>query len=119
MLQGQTLKYLIVIIIIVKYVDSLEIFLSKTNDDIEVEHLASFRNKSYEIPLFQTRYLTIRTHPNDIHPVQLGEKNMIGLKYQIKSTLPKVVNIRKEVASSEKNPESNGIVVEDLFICEY
>jgi hypothetical protein len=124
MLQEQTLKYFIVFIITVKCADSLEIVLSKTNDDTDknVEYLGSFLNKSYEIPLFQRRYVTIRMHPNDFPRTSSYNRNVVGFKFQIKSILPNVVNIRKEVTLPEEKTKLNDlntILVEDLFICKY
>jgi hypothetical protein len=124
MLQEQTLKCMIIFMITVKCVHNLEILISKTKDDTNqtVEHLQSFHNKSYEIPLFQIRYLTVRTHSNDFHRNKSDDRNVIGFKFQIRSTLPNVVIIRKEVNPLAEKMETTNIdtfLVEDLFICEY
>jgi hypothetical protein len=119
MLQRQTLQYLILFLTIFKCVYNFEIFLSKTKDDKDqnMEQLVSFRNKSYEIPLFQTRYVTIRTHSNDFHPKKNDNSNVIGFKFQVRSSNPELVNIRKEITISTNNLKT--ILLEDLYICKY
>jgi len=121
MLQGEAVKCLIVFMIIIKCVYNFEVILSKTNDnqDQNIERLASFRNKSYEIPLFQTRYITIQTHLNDFLRNNI---NVVGFKFQIRSTRPELVNIQKQIMISTKDVKSDDlstVLLEDLYICKY
>jgi len=107
--------------IIIKCVYNFEVILSKTKDnqDQNIESLASFRDKSYEIPLFQTRYITIQTHANDFIRNNI---NVVGFKFQIRSTRPELVNIQKEVMIPTKDVKFDNlstVLLEDLYICEY
>jgi len=117
MLLRQAVKYLIVFITIIKCVYSFEAFFSKTKDDKDqtIEPLERFHNKSYQIPLFKTHYITIRAHLNDFQ----RNKNVIGYKFQLRSTRPEIVKIRKELMIPTKDETINTILLEDLYICEY
>jgi hypothetical protein len=121
MLQGQALKIFILFITSIKYVYSFEIFISKIQDK-NIEDFVPVRNQSCEVPLFQTRYVTIKIHPDDLRHNNNDINNVVGFKFQIKSTDPKVVIIRKEIIMPTKTPiinDSNTVLLEDLYICEY
>lgn len=123
MLQGQVLKCLILFMTIFKCVYNFEVFLSKTNNnnDQNIENLGSYRNKTYEVPLFETRYITIRTHFNDFRHNKNNDSNVVGFKFQVRSTDPNVVNIRKEAIPTKTDEINNfnTVLIEDLYICEY
>lgn len=124
MLQGQTLQCLIVFITIFQCVYNFEVFVSKTKDNNDQNIQQSIDNniKSYEIPLFQTHYLTLRTHANDFQQIRHSKSNVIGFKFQVQSTSPGVVTVRKEApmsADGKNTGNSNKILLEDLYICEY
>jgi hypothetical protein len=121
MLQGQALKIFILFITSIKYVYNFEIFISKIKDE-NIKDFVPFYNQSCEIPLFQTRYVTIKIHPDDLRYDNNDVSNVIGFKFQIRSTNPEVVIIRKEIIMTTKTPvinDSNTVLLEDLYICEY
>ncbi|CAF1013472.1 unnamed protein product [Rotaria sordida] len=122
MQEQHIIKWLILFITIIKGVHSVDIFIKKTNDnnDENIEELQSFYDKPYEMPLFQTRYITIRINPNGLHHDQnKNNHHVVGFKFQVKSTNIRVVNVQKEVMvpTRIKNiNDSNNILLEDLFI---
>jgi len=110
--------------IIIKCVYNFEVILSKTKDnqDQSIEYLVSYGNKSYEIPLFQTRYITIQTFSNDFLRNKYDYINVVGFKFQLRSTRPKLVNIKKEImipTNDIKFDNLSTVLLEDLFICKY
>jgi hypothetical protein len=117
MLQGQALLCSILFMTIVRCIYSFEIFINNTKDGT-VKQLESFRNKSYELPLFQKRFITIRAHPNDFRP-NTYNSHVVGFKYQVRSTDPSIVRIRKETTAPTGINNSKMILLEDLYICEY
>jgi len=101
---------------IIKYVHNFEIFIKKTNDNNhkKTEQLKLFSNKTYEIPLFQTHYITIRISRDGLrHAGHINQHNIVGFKLQVKSTDIRVIKIQKEIRTS-----TNNILLEDLFICK-
>jgi hypothetical protein len=118
------IKLVILFIIIIKCVHSFDIFIKKTNNnnDKEIQKLESFYNKTYQIPLFQTRYITIRIYQNDLYrDGNINNHDVIGFKFQVKSTDIRVVDIEKEVmlpARITNTNNSNNVLLEDLFICK-
>ncbi|CAF1475711.1 unnamed protein product, partial [Adineta steineri] len=100
----------------------LKYLLKKTNsnDDQDVEQLQSYANKTYQIPLFQKRYVTIRINPDELR----GNKNIknnkiVGFKFQVQTTDTRIVRIQKEVMAPTKEVNannSNNVLLEDLFI---
>lgn len=122
MLQGQAVRCLIVFITIFKCVYNFEVFARKTKDgnDQNIQQLANYRNKSYEIPLFQTHYLILRIHANDFQGH--SKSNIIGFKFQVQSTDPEVVNLRKKImmlTSNENTDKLHTVLLDDLYICKY
>jgi hypothetical protein len=109
MQEQHIIKWLILFLLILECVYSFEIFIKKTtnNNEQNIEQLGSFSNKSYQIPLFQTRYITIQINPNDLH------HNVVGFKFQVKSSDIRVIDVQKEIMIPT-NP--NNILLEDLFI---
>ncbi|CAF2793698.1 unnamed protein product [Rotaria sp. Silwood2] len=104
--------------------DHFKIFINETqyNKDQTIEYLTTFPNKSYEMPLFQTRYITIRVDSNDFQHKKQNISNVIGFKLQIRSTDPKVINLRKEFMKPTENAEtnnSNTVLIEDLYILHH
>lgn len=90
------------------------------NDSI-VENISNFTKKPYEVPLFQKRYITMHVEPEDLR--QYRNKNYInavGLKFQLKSTDTRVLNVEKVVTPAELNSTKDvqNIQLEDLFICK-
>ncbi|CAF1343562.1 unnamed protein product [Adineta steineri] len=122
-MQGRyMIKWLILFLITVKYAHTVEIFIKKTNsnDDQDVEQLQSYANKTYQIPLFQKRYVTIGINPDELR----GNKNIknnkiVGFKFQVQTTDTRIVRIQKEVMAPTKEVNannSNNVLLEDLFI---
>ncbi|CAF1516787.1 unnamed protein product [Rotaria magnacalcarata] len=70
--------------------------------------------------LLQTRYITIQVTPNDLyHDHHTNKSNVIGFKFQVKSTNIRVLDVKKEVivpSKLENTTKSNNILLEDLFI---
>ncbi|UJR33152.1 hypothetical protein I4U23_020609 [Adineta vaga] len=116
------IKYLILIIHILTYVHSVEINIKNTNDknDQDIENLNLYMKKTYQLPLFQTRYISIRINPDDLHRKEnTSDQDIIGFKFQIQSTDKRVVHIQKEVLVPTKTINQNNsshILLEDLFI---
>ncbi len=109
-----TIKWLVLFLMIIKCVHTFEIFIKKTNDNNhkKTEQLKLFYNKTYEIPLFQTHYITIRISRDGLrHAGHINQHNIVGFKLQVKSSDIRVVKIQKEVRTS-----TNNILLEDLFI---
>ncbi len=118
------IKWLILFITIIKCAHSLEIFIKKTNsnNDQNIEPLKLFYNKTYQIPLFQTRYITIRINRDDLgRNKNVHDHDVVGFKFQVKSTDNRVVDVQKEIiVPTRKTNEnsSNNVLLEDLFICK-
>ncbi|CAF3396934.1 unnamed protein product [Rotaria sp. Silwood1] len=116
------IKWLILFMTIVECVHSFEIFIKKTNDnnDQNIEELQSFYNKNYEMSLFQTHYITIRISPDDLYRDRnTTDHNVVGFKFQVKSTDTRIVHVQKEVMIPTRMTnanDSNNILLEDLFI---
>lgn len=124
MRQGQTLKYWIIFFILIQSVQNFEIFIGKTRDinNENVEQLGSRQNKSYEIHLFQTRYITVRIHPNDLRRTGINHSHVVGFKFQVRTSRENIVEIKKELDIStddKKIKDADPVIAEDLFICEY
>ncbi|CAF3910969.1 unnamed protein product [Rotaria magnacalcarata] len=119
-----TINSLILFITIFACVHSFEIFIKKTNNknDSKIEEFKSFHNKTYNMSLLQTRYITIQVTPNDLyHDHHTNKSNVIGFKFQVKSTNIRVLDVKKEVivpSKLENTTKSNNILLEDLFICK-
>jgi hypothetical protein len=119
-----TLKWLMLFLAILESAHSLEIFIKKTaeKNDQNTERLASFANKTYQIPLFQTRYLAIRLNPDDLRRDGDADNQAVaGFKFQVKSTDSRVIDVRKEIMVPTTNSNGNSssqVLLEDLFICE-
>ncbi|CAF1412207.1 unnamed protein product [Adineta steineri] len=115
MLQRQLLTGVILFITIIKYVDNFQIFINNTKIQ-NIESSLPYSNKSYEIPLFQTHYITIRTYTDDFYNIS----HVIGFKFQIKSTNSELVTIRKEtklpIETATDNGIENNVLREDLYI---
>ncbi|CAF1124907.1 unnamed protein product [Adineta steineri] len=115
MLQRQLLTGVILFITIIKYVDNFQIFINNTKFQ-NIESSLPYSNKSYEIPLFQTHYITIRTYTDDFYNIS----HVIGFKFQIKSTNSELVTIRKEntppIETATDNGIENNVLREDLYI---
>jgi len=114
-----TIKWLVLFLIIIKCVNTFEIFIKKTNDNNHqtTEQLKLFYNKTYEIPLFQTRYITLRISRDGLRRTgHVNQHDIVGFKFQVKSTDIRVVKIQKEVRSSKNVSNTNNILLEDLFI---
>jgi hypothetical protein len=118
MTKQHTIKSLILFLAIIESVHCFEIFIKNKDDGnkVTIEHLKNV-SKTYEIPLFQTRYITIKMSPNDLD----HNRNVIGFKFQVQSTDIRVVDIQKEIMVPTKitnRNNSNNILLEDLFICK-
>ena len=124
MMQGQTLKYSILFLIAIQCVSTFEILIAERINGREqnIQHLGWNVNKSCQIPLFQTRYVTVRVHSNDLHRHGNNrDGNVVGFKFQIKSAVPNVVAIEKELIIPTGGADIHDrklILVEDLFICK-
>ncbi len=113
------IKWLVLFLILIGSVHTFEIFIKKPDDDQNIEGLKSFYNKTYEIPLFQRRFITIRIYPDDLQRTGRVQKHdVVGFKFQVKSTDIQVVEIRKEVRIPTNSNNSNHVLLEDLFICK-
>ncbi len=113
------IKWLILFITIIECAHCFEIFIKKTNnnDDKKIEQLKSFHNKTYQISLFQTHYITIRIHPDDLRRNgHVNQDNVVGFKFQVKSTDIRVLDVKKEVRVPTSTSNTNNILLEDLFI---
>ena len=113
------IKWLILFLTVIESVHCFEIYIKNKNDGnkVTIEHLKYSSNKTYEIPLFQTHYITIKINPNDLD----DNRNVIGFKFQVQSTDIRVVDIRKEIMVPTKITNGNNsknILLEDLFICK-
>ena len=122
MQQGQTLKFWIVFLILINYVNSFEIFIGERLDgqDQNVEQLGARENKSYEINLFKSRYITIRIDPNDLRRNGNSRGDVVGFKFQIRSSLANVVEIRKVLPiPADQMEKVDPVIEEDLFVRKY
>ena len=123
MRRGHLLPWCILLITIVKYSSSFEVFLknSITDEDQTSEPWINAVNKSYEIPLFQKRYITIRTQPEDIRSTRFN-RSVVGFKFQVSSSNAAVADIQKELVPSTmltKSTKTSAVLLEDLYIGEY
>jgi hypothetical protein len=115
------IKWLILFVTIIECAHSLEIFIKKTNsnNDQNIEPLKSFYNKTYQIPLFQTRYITIRINRDDLRRNKnVHDHDVVGFKFQVKSTDNRIVDVQKEILVTTNANSSNNVLLEDLFICK-
>jgi hypothetical protein len=124
MKKQHTIKWLILFLTIIDYVHSFDMFIKTPidNNNQTIEKLKYFSNKTYEIPLFHTRYITIRINPDDLHQDgNTTDRNIVGFRFQVHSTDIRVVDVRKEImvpTKSKNGTQPNNILLEDLFICE-
>jgi hypothetical protein len=118
------IKWLILFITIIECAHTLEIFIKETNsnNNRNIEPLTSFYNKTYQIPLFQTRYITIRINRDDLRRNKnVHDHDVVGFKFQVKSTDNRVFDVQKEIivpTRTANTNSSNNVVLEDLFICK-
>ena len=123
MLRGQLLRWCILLITLAKYTASFQVLIKTTiaEDDQISEQWENFKNKSYEIPLFQKRYVTIRTQLNDIQSKQFN-RSVVGFKFHVSSTNAIVADVRKELTPLTTPTASTNaptILLEDLYIGKY
>ena len=123
MLRGQLLRWCILLITLAKYTSSFEVLIKTTlaDDDQTSEKWQDFKNKSYEIPLFQKRYVTIRTQLNDIQSKRFN-RSVVGFKFHVSSINAVVADVRKELTPLTTPTESindPAILLEDLYIGKY
>jgi len=111
-------KYMIQwLVLFINGIHALELFV-KTTDNQSSEPFKSYANRTYQIPLFQTRFITIRIHPDELRrDGHVNQQDIIGFKFQVQSTDIRVLDIRKEIGLANTNKNKN-ILVEDLFICK-
>jgi len=90
MIQQRTIKWLTLFLIIIQHVHCIDIFIknSRNGKDEIVQELKHFTKRTYEIPLFQTRYIKIKMHGHD-------NKDIIKIQFQVNSTDIRVVHIKK------------------------
>ncbi|CAF0971935.1 unnamed protein product [Adineta ricciae] len=72
------------------------------------------------MPLFQTRYVTIRVHANDLHRSdRRAAGTVIGFKFELKSTDPNIIKMEKIISTQRKptnNTDFHTVLIEDLYI---
>ena len=121
MLSKEVLKSVLFFLTVVKYAHSLDLFI-ETSKYKNHEQLTPLRNKSYEMPLFQTRYVTIRVHANDLHRSDhQATGTVIGFKFELKSTDTNIIKMEKIIPTQRKstnNIDLNTVLIEDLYICK-
>ena len=108
------IQCLLLFLTIVNGIHTFELFIKKPDDNQGIEAFKSYTNRTYQMPLFQTRLITIRIHPNDL---RRDEHDIIGFKFQVQSSVDGIVDIRKEIQMAKPNQQKN-ILLEDLFICK-
>lgn len=124
MVQGQTLKSVVLFLFAIECVLTFEILIAERINGVDknIQQLRLNENKSCEIPLFQTRYVTIRLHPTDLHKRgNGGGRDIVGFKVQIKSSLANVVKITKDLDKTtgpSNIDDTKSVIAEDLFICK-
>lgn len=91
---------------------AVEIFIEDSNGTIVA--LSSFQNQSYQIPLFQSRQLIIQIDPD----LLMEDRQLVGYKFQLQSTDNRVIEVTKKLVPGRKQ-ETEHVLVEDLFICEF
>ena len=109
-------KYIVQwLILFISGIQTFELFIKNDNDQSN-ETFKSYANRSYQIPLFQTRFITIRIHPDDLRHVERAQKHdIIGFKFQVQSSDIRVLDVRKEIRTANINKKNN-VLLEDLFI---
>jgi hypothetical protein len=110
----------LICMILIRYGDSLEILIKDhIQHNISGQSIESLTNQTYHVPLFETRYITVRIDTNDLRPsIYSIDEHIIGFKFQLQSTDHRVVEIKKEITRSTLNNPMTNIVLEDLFICK-
>ena len=124
MQQVHLLAWLALFMTLSKCTDSFELFIRKTNEAsvaASSEPPAPFLNQSYELPLFQRHYVTVRVLPSEFHS-KGDNRSVVGYNLQVRSTNAPVVIVEK-VQSLSGTPERMGNQVEstllnDLYIGE-
>ncbi len=109
------IQWLLLFLTIINGIYTFELFIKKSDDNQDIESLKSYTNRTYQIPLFQTRLITIRIHSDDLRH---NEHELIGFKFQVQSSDIRVMDIRKEIQMTNTNQKKN-ILLEDLFICKF
>lgn len=108
----------LVLVVLLGITTSSVVEISLSDKFKNIDKLSSFGNKSYEIPLFQKRILSIQVDPNRLQE----HHELIGYKFQIEVSDKRVVRIEKVLSDSryikEQHEEYQAIAVEDLYICK-
>lgn len=78
-----------VLVILVRCVSNFEIILNRIKEE-------NSTNKSFEIPLYERRNLTIRIDSNEFN-----RRDIIGLKYRIQTTILNVIQIKQQTNREE------------------
>jgi hypothetical protein len=98
--------------------NSFEIYLK---DEHGKNHtVQSYVNRTYQMPLYQTRHINIRFNIDDLRrDGRVNNKEIVGFKLQVQSTDARVIEIEKELVVPSQlasNKQLKKILVEDLFI---
>ena len=100
--------------------NALEIFIGKSNYGT-VPSQTPFSNKSYEMPLFEARYLSIRVRANEFRR-KAGNSHVVGFEFQMKSSQPDIVEMQKDLSmpsSFADGTHPDAVLIQDLYICKY
>ena len=123
MQQEHILTWLALFMIVARCADGFELFIWKTNEasgNASNELLTPFLNQSYQLPLFQRHYVTVRALPSDSRN-KSDNRNVVGYNIQVRSTKAPVVSIEK-VQSTSVTPavrnKVDSILLNDLYIGE-
>jgi hypothetical protein len=98
---------------------SLDVFIKATMDahDESTTSVSSLANTTYEMPLFQIRYIVMRVNLDELR--RDGQHHLVGIKFQVSSTDSRVIKARKEVRMPMKpnnTTQSNQVLLDDLYI---
>jgi len=107
-----TTRYLIFVLNLISIVQCVEFFIKPLDQD-KIQPSKLLLDERYELPMFQSRLLTVQLSlQRSYHKQNL---KIIGFRFQIQSTNPDVVLIKKNVQQTT----TNNVVLTDLFIRKY
>jgi len=107
-----TTRYLIFVLNLISIVQCVEFFIKPLDQD-KIQPSKLLLDERYELPMFQSRLLTAQLSlQRSYHKQNL---KIIGFRFQIQSTNPDVVLIKKNVQQTT----TNNVVLTDLFIRKY
>ena len=113
-----TMKFFFLVSIVFQLTNSFELFIRQSSDEnASLLNLNSFKNRSYQISLFQTRTIIVKIKPEKLFLA--SGKIFSAFRLQVKAKDHQVIEIKKQstgISTSFPSIELDPILFDDLFI---